>query len=94
MSASDVAVLELVWELCGSADAAGAVRAQIQKCLSFWLESVGAQNARVLRHESNKVAPLRATDTQRTVYNLLALGGVPATLQWSHQQLHLLQHKR
>ena len=54
MSASDVAVLELVWELCGSADAAGAVRAQIQKCLSFWLESVGAQNARVLRHESNK----------------------------------------
>ena len=48
MAASDVAVLELVRELCGSADAAGAPRVpKSKKCLSFGLQRVGAKRSNI-----------------------------------------------
>ena len=68
MSASDVAVLELVRELYTSGCGWRRARAQIQKCLSFGAGEWARPIARILRHESNKVAPRRATGTQRTVH--------------------------
>ena len=93
MSASDVAVLELVWELCGSADAAGAVRVPKSKNASPWPMESGRWAAKTLEYCGTNQKKASA-GAQRTVYLLPALDGLPATRQRSNLHLHWLQHKR
>ena len=82
MSASDVAVLELVHKFYKPAVRLAPCACPNPKMPLLGLAArVAPQTAPKLRHESNKVAPLRLTGAVRHLIRLLALDGVTTTRQ-------------